>query len=117
MAYIRPSGIGVVENLLLENKLPEGFAIYDFGGGFTVAPAPDLDGSEFLTDHCSAIERVRKTEEDPIRITAFRYDLQFVTSELLQKLMYAAVESNKTQTTPFQVLKLESPLTQKETQQ
>lgn len=110
MAYIRPSNLGVIEQAFLDVELPEGYTLYDFGGGFTVAPCPDLEGGGWSADHCSAIERTRKSEQDLIRVTAFRYDLQFVTPELLQKLMLAAVESNKTQTTPFQLFKLERPL-------
>ena len=108
MTYMRPSNIDAIGRTLLATELPEGYGVYDFGGGMTIAPCPDVESVVYLKDHCSAIERIRKTEEDPIRVTAFRYDLQFVTAEQLKKLMFAAVESNKTQTTHFQLFKLET---------
>jgi hypothetical protein len=108
MAQLRHSNLDVVEKALMTLYLPEGYGIYDFGGNNIIAPCPDSNSMEYLKDHCAAIERIRKTEEDPIRITAFSFDLQFVTAEQLQKLMLAAVEANKTQTTPSQILKVET---------
>lgn len=104
MASIRPRNLEVIEKALSGTEIPEGFAVYDFGGGCTVAPTPDIKGEGFLVDHMSAIERVRNTEKDPKCITGFRYDLQFVRAEQIKDLMLKAVEYNRTQLEDFHIL-------------
>ena len=107
MAYSRPSGIDRVERSLDSLVLPKGYGLYDFGGGNTVAPAPDMiDMSSYLTTHCAAIERIRVDKNDPYRITAFQFDMQFVTPEQLQSLALDAVKHNEFQTEQFYLLKL-----------
>lgn len=79
--------------------LPEGYELYDFGGGMTIAPCPDMnDGDPYLTNHLAAIARVRNVETDPVLVTWFRIDLQFVTARQIVERMEKAVEHNKTQT-------------------
>ena len=104
MAYIRPSGLEVVEKVLLETELLEEYGVYDFGVGWTVAPVPDLGEPGYLKDHMVAIERIRKTEEDPKVVTGFKVDLQFLTPEQLKEGLLKAVEHNKTQTKNFEIL-------------
>lgn len=83
-------------------SLPEGYELYDFGGGMTIAPCPDLgdpgQGAGYLTSHLAAIWKVRKTESDPVRLTWFKIDLQFVTAQQIVDRMQKAIEHNKIQT-------------------
>jgi hypothetical protein len=108
MAYARPSGLESlesVEKVLLNIELPEGFGLYDFGGGWTVAPVSGLEGVGYLRDHSMvAVERLRKTETDPARVTGFKFDLHFVTTKKLREGLFRAAEYNKTQTTTFYIL-------------
>ena len=100
-----PSKFDVVEKALLEIELPEGFGMYDFGGGWTVAPVPDLDGSGYLKDFMVAIEYLDPTEGVQGNITGFTFELQSVTPEQLKEGLLKAVEHNKTQAMKFETLK------------
>lgn len=96
----------VITTLLLAAKdLPEGLELYDFGGGNTVCPVPDLTNEKgWLLDHMAAVARIRNAPSDPAIITGFPFDLRFVTARQLVEGMEKAAEANKTQTVQFSIL-------------
>ena len=89
---------------LAAKSLPKGYVLYDFGGNNIVAPRPDTNQNGYLTNHIAAIERVRDISTDPIVVTAFGFDLQFVTARQVVEGMEKALESNKTQTKEFEII-------------
>ena len=91
--------LGAIEKTLelAAESLPKEIALYDFGGGITIAPVPD-------TDHMAAVERVRHSTSDPVIVTGFKFDIQFVTARQLIEGIEKAAEYNKTQTEGFKIL-------------
>jgi hypothetical protein len=90
---------------LAAKSLPEGFELYDFGGGNIIAPVPDLTNDKgWLLDHMAAVARVRNHPSDPAVITGFGFDLRFVTARQIVEGMEKAVEVNRTQTTQFSII-------------
>lgn len=94
----------LVEKVLFQTQLPEGTEVWDFGGGNTVAPTPDLNNPGFITTHMVAVARVRKSTTDPVILTGFNFDLQFVTPRELQTGLQRAAQHNLTQTKQFEFL-------------
>ena len=96
---------------LAAKSLPEDFELYDFGGGWTVAPVPDGGNNfekQYISDHMAAVSRVRNVPSDPSVVTGFSFDLKFVTARQLVEGMERAVEANRTQKVPFAVLTQET---------
>jgi len=90
---------------LAAKALPKGYGLYDFGGNKTVVPKPCTSNDNgYLTDHIAAIEKTRECPADPVVITAFTFDLQFVTARQIVEGMEKALENNKTQTKEFVIL-------------
>ena len=102
--------LGAIEKTLelAAESLPKEIALYDFGVDITIAPVPDLcnirPDYQYLTDHMAAVERVRHSESDPVIVTGFKFDIQFVTARQLIEGIEKAAEYNKTQTEGFKIL-------------
>lgn len=94
------SHITKIEEAMLNAKLPEGVEVYDFGVGNFVAPEPPTGEEEpYIKSHMVAVMRARKSTNDPIILTAFPFDLQFITVEELTAGLQLAAQQNLTQTT------------------
>lgn len=102
------SQINLVEKVLLTFKLPEGVELYDFGGGNFIAPEfPTDNDAPYLKSHMVAVMRTRNSKDDPIIITAFPFDLQFVTPKELELGLFEAAKQNLTQTKTNSVVRTE----------
>jgi hypothetical protein len=73
--------------------LPEGYELYDFGGGNIVAPMPSLNG-DYRTSHLIAVDR---TEHSGF-VTGIEIRFKNLTLEYLKEKLKIAVDYNRTQT-------------------
>ncbi len=78
---------------------PQGFQLYDFGGGQYVAPCPDLDGSGYLTTHLVAVEDGRQP-----KATAVKVQYSNLSEITLREALERAVQAYDKQQVQFAII-------------